>query len=356
MRRLVCTLLALTCAGITAQADVVTLKNGDRVTGTLSKISGGSLQLKSEILGDLTIPLKQVASFAAEKPVAVIVKGQQPQAAVPQGQIELESSGDWQLTESGKPRTIAADSVNEIVPAEAYQKAEEHRAKLWQDWTGSASLGYGLQRGNQQTNTFTTTIKIVRERPATPIFGPRWRTNFDLVTLLSNSAENNVFVNSHTLSTNVRPQYLFTEATFVFGLVQFDHISTQGLYWRQTYGGGFGRDVIKSSRTTFSLLGGVTYVHEKFLNGEWDDSADALIGEKFGYQLSNRVRLDHNFNFYPNLSDTGQYRFDTGTTLSAKLAGKFSLNTSIIDLYLSNPPTGDKKNSLTFTTGIGYTF
>jgi hypothetical protein len=70
----------------------VTLKNGDRVTGTLTTITGGNLQLKSEILGDLTIPLKQIASFAAEKPVAVIVKGQQPQAAVALGQIEIEPS------------------------------------------------------------------------------------------------------------------------------------------------------------------------------------------------------------------------------------------------------------------------
>jgi putative salt-induced outer membrane protein YdiY len=196
----------------------------------------------------------------------------------------------------------------------------------------------------------------VRERPPTPIFTRHWRTNFDLATLLSSSTENNTFVDSHTLTTDVRPQYLFTEANFVFGLAQFDHISTSGLYLRQTYGGGFGRDVIKNAKATFSLLGGLTYVHEKFFDGSWDDSAQLLIGEKLGYQISKRVRLDHDFNFYPNLSDTGEYRFDTATTLSAKLAGKFSLNAGVIDLYLSNPPAGDKKNSITFTTGIGYTF
>jgi len=356
MRRIVCTLLTLACAGITAQADVVTLKNNDRVTGTLVTVSGGNLELKSDILGDLKIPMDQVKSFSAEKPVAVVVKGQQPGTAAARGQLELEPSGDWQLTENGKPRTITAASVDLIMPAEAYQKVEEHTARPWQDWTGNASLGYGLQQGNQQTRTFTTTINAVRERPATPIFAPHWRTNFDLTTLLSNSTQNNAFVDSHTLSTDVRPQYLFTADNFVFGLAQFDHISTQGLYWRQTYGGGLGRDLIKSSRATFSLLGGLTYVHEKFFTGDWDQSADALIAEKLGYQISKRIRLDHDFNFYPDLSNTGQYRFDTATTLSAKLAGKFSLNTGVIDLYLSNPPAGNRKNSVTFTTGIGYSF
>jgi len=158
------------------------------------------------------------------------------------------------------------------------------------------------------------------------------------------------------LSTDVRPQYLFTTDNFIFGLAQFDHISTRGLYWRQTYGGGYGRELIKNWRTPFSVLGGLPYVHEKFFNGGWDDSADALIGEKLSYQLSERVRLDHKFNFYPNLSNTGEYRFDTATTFSAKLAGKFSLNAGVIDLYLSTPPAGNKNNSVTFTTGIGYSF
>jgi putative salt-induced outer membrane protein YdiY len=352
LRRIAYAVLAFACAGIGAQADVVTLKNGDRVTGTLVDVKGGNLDLKSDILGSLAIPLAQVTSYSAEKPVAVVRKGQ----ATVEGQLALQPSGDWQVTTNGEAQTIPGASVDLIMPAQDYQKIEEHTAKPWQDWKGGASLGYGLQHGNQETNTFTTTINIVRERPATPIFTPHWRTSFDLATLLSNSSENGVFVNSHTFTTDVKPQYLFTTDNFVFGLVEFDHISTQGLYWRQTYGGGFGHDVVKNPRTTFSLLGGLTYVHEKFFDGSWDDSAQALAGEVFGYQISKRVRLDHDFNFYPNLSDTGEYRFDTATTLSARIAGKFSLNTGVIDLYLSNPPPGNKKNSLTFTTGIGYTF
>ena len=296
-------LAILACLSVEAAwADVVTLKNGDRVTGKLVTVKGGNLDLKSDILGELTIPMDKVASFLVEKPAAVVVKGKPPV----EGQLQLEPSGDWQVTAKGAPQTVAAASVDLIMPASDYQSLVEHTAKPWQDWKGSASLGYGLQYGNQDTRTFTTTINAVRERPATPIFTPHWRTNFDLATLLSNSTENGVFVDSHTFSTDVRPQYLFTESNFVFGLVQFDHISTQGLYWRQTYGGGYGRDLIKNPNTTFSVLGGLTYVHEKFFDGSWDDSAQGLIGEILGHQFSKRVRLDHDFNFYPNLSDTGQ--------------------------------------------------
>jgi putative salt-induced outer membrane protein YdiY len=346
------TLFALMMAASLAQADVVTLSNGDHVTGTLVDVKGGNLDFKSDILGPLTIPLAKVTSFSSEKPAALVEKNHQ---AV-QGQVALQPSGDWQVTANGQTQTITAANVDYIMPADAYQKLHVTTAKPWEEWKGNLSLGYSLQRGNQDTNNFTTTINAVREQAPTPDFQRHWRTNFDLTTLVSNSSQDDAFVASHTLSTDVRPQYLFTPDNFVFGIAQFDHISTQGLYWRQTYGGGYGRDVIKNARTTFSLIGGMTFVHEKFFTGDWDQSAEALVGEKLGYQISKRVRLDHDVNFYPNLSYTGQYRFDTATTVSAKLAGKFSLNSGIIDLYLSNPPAGNKKNDVTFTTGIGYSF
>ena len=347
-------LMILTLMSFTASAlaDVVTLKNGDRITGTLVTVKGGNLELKSDVLGDLTIPLAQIATFSSDKPAVVMVKGQKPV----QGQLQLASSGDWQVTANGQAQTVKAAAADLIMPQDAYQKLVEHTAKPWQDWNGTASLGYSIQRGDQQTNTFSTSVAAVRERPATPTFEPHWRTNFGLTTLLAHAAQNGSSVTSNTISTNLRQDYLFAADNFVFGFAQLDHVGAQGLYLRQTYGGGYGHDLINNSRTLFSLLGGITFVHEKFFTGAYDQSADVLLGEKLGIQLTKRVRLDHDLNFYPNLSDTGEYRFDTATTLSAKLSNKFSLNTGVIDLYLSNPALGSHKNNVAFTTGLGYTF
>ncbi len=352
MKLLLSVLLVLVSFGATARADVVTLKNGDRITGTLVSVKGGKLELKSDIFGDLTIPLAQIASFSAEKPAAVMVKGEKPL----QGQLQLEPSGDWQVIANGKTQTVAASSVDLIMPEETYNNLVEHAAAPWQDWKGGASLGYAVQRGDQQTSNFSTTVSATRERPATPVFIPHWRTNYGLTMVFSHAAQNGTSVTSNTFSTGLRQDYLFAPNDFVFGLVQFDHVGAQGLYLRQTYGGGYGHDVIKSSRTLFSVLGGITFVHQKFFTGAYDQGADALAGERLGIQLTKLVRLDHNLTFYPNLSATGQYRFDTATTLSAKLSNKFSVNAGVIDFYLSNPAVGSHKNNVAFTTGLGYTF
>jgi len=345
-------LLTLVCLTSSAHADIVTLKNGDRVTGTLATIKGGTLQLKSEILGTLNIPMAQVATYSVDKSVAVIIKGQEPV----KGALELTPSGDWQVKAHGQTQTIAAAKVDTIMPADSYQKLVVATPKPWQAWKGNASLGESIQHGNQQTNTFTTTVNAVRERPETPIFQSHLRTNFGFMTLLSHANEDGNSVTSRTLSTNLQEDFLFTPTNFVFGLAQLDHISTEGLYLRQTYGGGLGKDVIKSSRTTFSLIGGLTFQHQKFFSGSSDQTANGLVGEKFGEQFTKRIRLDHSLNFYPNLSQGGEYRFDTSTALSLRLNNRLSLNTSVIDLYLSNPPAGNQKNNITFSTGIGYSF
>lgn len=334
------------------RADVATLKNGDRITGTLVTVTAGTLELKSDVLGDLKIPLAKVATFTADKPVVVVVKGQ---SAI-HGQLELTASGDWLVTENGKSQTIAPANTPLVMPADAYQTLMEHHAAPWQDWKGAASLGYSIQRGDQQTNSFATTVSAVRERPATPVFESHWRTNFNLTTLLSHDSQAGVSVTSNTLSTSLRQDYLFMPSNFVFGLAEIDHVGAQGLYLRQTFGGGVGHDFIKNSKFTFSMLGGITFVHEKFFTGVYDQTAAAFIGERFGMQISKAVRLDHSFNVYPNLSRSGQYRFDTTTTLSAKLSNRFSLNTGVVDLYLSNPALGSQNNNVAFTTGLGYAF
>jgi hypothetical protein len=360
MKLAITSLLAFFCLASVATADVVTLKNGDRVTGTLVTVKGGTLQLKSDILGDLSIPMAKVATYTVDKPVAVIVKGKEPV----QGTLELTPSGDWQVKTNGQEQTIAAANVDTIMPAEVFQKLEFVKPAPWQAWKGSATLGESIQRGNQKTNMFTTTVDAVRECPLGPIFQRHTRTNFAAMALLAHADEpggtpaapTTISITSHTLSGNLREDYLFTPRMFVFGLGQLDHISTEGLYLRQTVGGGFGEDVIKNPHTTFSLLGGLTYQHEKFFDGSFTRSADGLVGEKLVEQFTKRIRLDHSLTFYPNFSQGGEFRFDTATALSIRIFNRFSLNSGVIDLYLSNPPAGNHKNNITFSTGVGYSF
>lgn len=96
---------------------------------------------------------------------------------------------------------------------------------------------------------------------------------------------------------------------------------------------------------------------ERYYDGTHRQNMEGLIGEKWGLGIGGRVQFEHFFNFYPNLTSSGQYRFETITSVSTHLFSHFSFNTSVSDRYLSQPPQADSKsNEVTFTTGLGYSF
>jgi putative salt-induced outer membrane protein YdiY len=362
LKKILLTLIAFIPFAAATRADVVTLKNGDRVTGTFVTVKDGKLELKSDILGDLQIPVDKIASFSAEKPAAVVMKGQEPV----EGTLALAPNGDWQVTAAGKAETtIAAANVTLIMPAETYDALENHTAKPWQDWKGNLSLGYAVQNGNQNTSSFSTNITAFRERPAAPIFKSHFRTDFTLTTLLSYAAQTTTnteggttttTVDAHTLSSTLRESYLFSPSNSVFVIGQLDHISPESLYLRQTAGGGYSRILINNARWNFSVQGGITYIHEKFFTGAFDESAAALAGETLAVQFTKRVKMTHNFTFFPSFSSTAGYRFNTATNLAAAIGKGFSLNTGFTDFYLSNPPPAGLHNNPAFITGLGYAF
>jgi putative salt-induced outer membrane protein YdiY len=353
--RITCALLALVSVRLAAEGDSVTLQNGDRLTGTFISVRGNSLNLQTDALGALAIPVAQLSAVSVESMVTAVFRG----GLLRRGWLTLDPSGRWQLTDDtdGMTRTIDSAQTTVILPVERYQSIIEHVASPWQDWTGTTNLGYSVQRGNQQTNTFSSSVDARRERPAAPVFARHWRTNVHMTMLLSNAIEEGTSIGSNTFSTSVRQDRLFAPGTFVFGIAQFDHVGAEGLSLRQTLGGGTGFDLAVARGSTLSVLGGLTFVREQFAtDGDQQTTVQLLAGEKFRYQVTPRVRIDHAASFYPNVSVLGQYHLDTQTALDVKLTNRFSLNTGLIDLYLNNPAPGSRRNNFALTTGITTTF
>ncbi len=366
--RVMCALLTLVSVGRSAEADVVFLTNGDQITGTFQSVHGTNLTLQTGGLGSLTIPIAELSAVSIMEPVTVVVRG----GSTLRGELALESSRNWRvIDDDGVTHMIGGALIDVILPAERYQSLVNHTAHPWQDWTGTANLGYSIQRGNQETNTLSSNVDTKRERPPAPIFASHWRTNAHLTMLLSNATDmTGTSIGSNTISTSVRQDLLFAPSAFVFGIVQFDHVGTEGLTLRQTYGGGSGFDTTLTKRGTLSVFGGLTFVRESFSatadqtaadqtgdqSGRGQPTAQLLIGEKLRFQVTPRVRIDHTANAYPNVTIVGQYHLDTRTSLDVKLTNRFSLNTGLIDLYLSNPAPGSRRNNFSFTTGIGTTF
>lgn len=353
LKRTILLLIGMSFVIASVKADTVTLKNGEELIGTWETVKDGNLTFKSDTAGEVAIPLSKLKSFTPTEPAVVV----RTDNSILRGQLELLPSGDWQVSQVGQSHVVPVSSINVIMPQTEYNSLVNHHATLWQDWKGNANFGYNLQRGDQQTGLISSAVAATRERPETPIFIRHFRTNYSLLMLFSKVKQNGIEISSNTLTTNLREDYLFAPNTFVFGTAELDHIQAQGLYLRQIYGGGFGRDLIHNSRTIFSVLGGLTFVNQKFYTGgPATQSLDALFGEKLSIALTKRIQFNHFLNFYPNLTNTGEYHFDTTSALALLLTKRISANIAFVDNYLSNPTPGNHKNNVALTTGLGITF
>src|SRR5579884_2554152 len=103
-------LLTLVLLTATAAADQVTLKNGDRLTGTIVKSDTKALTLKSEFAGTVAIDWGAVDAITSTNPVYLTLKSGQ----VLLGPVETMSGGSIQVktADAGTVTTAKAEVEN----------------------------------------------------------------------------------------------------------------------------------------------------------------------------------------------------------------------------------------------------
>ena len=67
-------MVAVAGAALVASADVIYFASGDKLTGTMKSISGGSIVFASDAVGDVTIDASKVAKMEVDKDSEVLYK------------------------------------------------------------------------------------------------------------------------------------------------------------------------------------------------------------------------------------------------------------------------------------------
>jgi putative salt-induced outer membrane protein len=144
--------------------------------------------------------------------------------------------------------------------------------------------------------------------------------------------------------------------TFGFGMGDLEFDEFQKLDLRMTLGGGLGWHAIKTEKTVFDLFGGGAYTKEYFSTSLRRSSGEILIGQDFSQQLSKRNSFKERFVLMPNLSETGEYRFNFDLGLVTNLSTWLGWHVTLSDRFLSNPVSGALKNDMLLTTGLRVAF
>lgn len=327
-------------------ADQVTLKNGDTITGSIVRKDGDKLTIKSEFLGEVTMPWTAVTAIKSDAPLFVGL----PNGNEVSGKLITAGSSVEVETPAGRQNAPLAEisSVRNQAEEDKYRRL---LAPGWLDlWAGYLDLGYAIARGNAKTDTLTTAFTASRP------------TRTDKTTVYFNQIYSTATINGKNGTTaeavrgglsydhNLHPR-LFAS---VFNEYEYD--AFQNLDLRFALGGGLGLHLINRDRTKLDVLAGADYDREIFSNNLTRSSAELYWGNTLIHKISGATSLTQSFRMFNNLSDSGQYRFnfDLGTATIIKKWLTWQITAS--DRFLSNPDPGRQRNDLLLTTGLRVNF
>jgi len=349
-------LLLWACVGA-ARADQVTLKNGDRLTGEIVKSDGKALLIKTEFAGEVNLKWDAVATIASSQTLHLALKDGQTVVGL------VNTTNDkFDVTTKETGVVSAAKESVVAVRNDAEQKSYDDQVyrlqhpKLMDFWSGLLDTGLSLTRGNSATLTYTLSGKAARVTDKDKI------SVYTTAIYATDSTTPPSHTTAHAIRGGIRGDFNISQKVFVFGFTDFEYDEFQHLDLRNVLGGGFGYHVIKTANTQFDVFGGGAFEQEYFsaippsTPALTRKSGEGVIGESLNSKLNARTTLSETFSFYPNLSDTGNYRFTFDLTSATKLKTWLSWQATYSDRYLSNPLPGLKTNDLLLSTGLRLTF
>lgn len=352
MKRLLGLLLAGGCL-VASLADQVTMKNGDRLTGTIVKSDDKALVIKSEFAGVVTVTWDSITAIQSKEPIHVSLKSGQTIVGVVNtagDKVTIATADAGQVTTD--KAAITAIRSKEEQAAYDLQVERFRNPRLLDLWAGSVDFGFALSGGNSQTRNLTTSANATRATT-------RDKIGVNFTSIYATSKDPKTGVSGDTADAirgGINYSLNVSKKAFVFGAMDLEFDRFQKLDLRFSPNGGFGYYVVKNDRTIFNIFGGGSLNREFFSTGLNRTSAEVIVGEELIKKIAKATTLNEKVSFYPNVTETGQYRINFDASTVTALSKWLGLKVAFSDRYLSNPLSGNKKNDVLFTTGLRITF
>jgi len=350
--------LVVTCVLLAvAGAETVTLKNGDRVSGSVVKSDGKELVLKTDYAGEIKVQWSAVQDLSSDKKLFVGT----PDKRTVEGTVKTEGEELVVNTTTGGAVRVPKAAAN-LIRSEGEQAAylKSLHPPLSREWAGGLNFGFTLARGNSETKSLSLGLNAVRA------------TSHDKISLYANSiyatndkAGASPHTTANTIFGGIRYDRNLTPRVFVFGAADLQTDDLQRLDLRSIFTGGLGFHAIKTDRTTLDLLAGMNYTRESYgadltvvptIAAVKHNFAGLTLGDEFTQKLGKASLFTQRFYVYPNLNSGGGYRTALDVGLATKLSSWLGWNINFGDRYTSNPALGNVKNDVLLTTGLGITF
>jgi len=297
---------------LSANADVVMLDNGDRLSGKVINKTDGHLLFKTDYAGNIRINWNNISTLKVDKPVQLMLKNK---TTIEQANINSNATKNIEVssTNISGPINVAMDDVLYInPPVELSGKGVKIK--------GRVNAGLSVASGNSENESYNLdTEVIIRSLKNRFTVGAKlYRASDEDIDTEDKSAM--YFKYDHFLS---KKRYIYGHSSFAR-----DKFKDQKL--KSTIGLGYGHQFFESDDRNMSLEAGINYVNDDFFITEDDDYIAgrwALQYDNWFYQRKLQFFHQHegllDFDNTDNISINSQtglrFPFFTGMNASIQL-------------------------------------
>jgi uncharacterized protein DUF481 len=326
------------------QTDVIVMKNGDHITCEIKGLSTNTLYIYVPyILNTLSVDWSKVDHIESKQ--LFMVKTQD--GTVHTGMLSTPKTPDerpMQLDVLETHEKKASLERTQVVGIEETSRNFLHRLN------GMVGTGFTYSKGNQSKQyNLNSEVSYPRER---------WSADASYSSNLTSSTGSTTATrNEITLSA----QHLLPWNNWYYmGLADFLQSSVQGIQLQNTFGGGIGRVIKNTGRTSFNVYGGLAWqrinYHEAAIPSPTQQVAAGLIGTSLKLFYFDRTTLTVKANLFPEISDPGRVHFNLNASYYIKLWGQLTWNFTFYGNWDNRPPPGFSGSDYGTTSGIGWTF
>lgn len=331
MKSFLCTLL-LCISSFAAQADVVYLKNGDRITGEIKEIWDDKITIEPEYTDEFDVDLEDVLSVSSD------------------GAFDIELyngvEGEYTLLNSEIPgQIILQEGAGEISLSMIEIKHVEEIEEFF-EWDLKADLNQTLSSGD--TESFTANLNADLEL--------KWgdhRTDY----VLSSTVEE---VNKDTVKDitrfNIGYNYIFSGSWFMAVDYGQERDPIALLDRRVSINPAIGYDIFDNPGQTLRIQLGAGYQNEIIDNVEEEGT---LIDWRLNWErdiFNGDLELFHNQNIYQNLAGRENLVINTQTGFRYEITDDIYINTQLNYDHDSAPAEETSGRNLNLVFGAGLKF
>ncbi|MFJ2493111.1 DUF481 domain-containing protein [Pseudomonas iridis] len=329
-RTLLC--LAVCSASTPLLADTVWMKNGDKLTGTITVFDGGKLLIQTKYAGAVTIDWKEVKTLDSDQ--HLLVK-QDAYTGEMSKSLTAADDGKVTLANGEAPKTVELASIQQILKPKPVVEDLV--------WKGNVDLALDYQRAEKDTDDYDIGFKTTARHG-------RWRH-------IGEGEYNREVQDDVTTTDNWRAEYsldrFLTDQWFWQGRLNYKRDHIEELARQRVVGTGPGYQFWDDELGAFSLGSLLNRTDYEYKDGSKDNFYSVAMKWDYNrYLIGKKVEFFTNGEVGKPLSNVANYALDAEMGLRYKVTEWASLNLKAERDIISGTNDADL-NKTRYTAGFG---